>query len=34
MYYLGVDLGQKQDPTALALVQRIEYRDPYWGAEV
>ena len=20
MYYLGVDLGQKQDPTALALV--------------
>ena len=31
MYYLGVDLGQKQDPTALALVRRIEYRDPYGG---
>ena len=26
MYYLGVDLGQKRDPTALALVRRIEYR--------
>ena len=31
MHYLGVDLGQKQDPTALALVRRIEYRDPYGG---
>ena len=26
VYYLGVDLGQKQDPTALALVRRMEYR--------
>ena len=33
MYYLGVDLGQKQDPTALALVRRIEYRDPYGGPQ-
>ena len=31
MYYLGVDLGQKQDPTALALVRRVEHRDPYGG---
>jgi len=31
MYYLGVDLGQKQDPTALALVRRVEYRCPYGG---
>ncbi len=31
MHYLGVDLGQKQDPTALALVRRIEYRDAYGG---
>ena len=31
MYYLGVDLGQKQDPTALALVRRIEYRNPFGG---
>ena len=31
MYYLGVDLGQKQDPTALALVRRMEYRCAYGG---
>lgn len=31
MYYLGVDLGQKRDPTALALVRRIEYRCAYGG---
>jgi len=31
VYFLGIDLGQRQDPTALALVRRLEYRDPYGG---
>ena len=32
MYFAGLDLGQKQDPTALALVEWAEHRGA-WDAE-
>jgi hypothetical protein len=31
MFYLGLDLGKKRDPAALALVERIDRGRPYQG---
>ena len=30
MIYLGLDLGQSQDPSALAIVERLEPANPPW----
>jgi hypothetical protein len=31
-YFVGVDLGQSRDPTAVAVVRRVEYPKPVGGA--
>jgi len=33
MFYLGLDLGQRVDHTALAVVERLERARPYGEAE-
>ena len=33
MYFAGLDLGQRQDPTAMAVVERAEYAGA-WDAVV
>ena len=33
MYYLGLDLGQKKDHTAFAVVERIDHRRAFQGTE-
>jgi hypothetical protein len=32
-YFVGVDLGQSRDPTAIAIVRRVELADPAAAAE-
>ncbi len=32
MFFLGIDLGQRRDNTAIAIVEKIETRTP-WGTE-
>ena len=32
-YFVGVDLGQSRDPTAIAVVRRVELADPAAAAE-
>src|SRR5580698_2669959 len=31
MFYLGLDLGQRHDPTAIAVVERMDLQRPYHG---
>ncbi len=33
MHYLGLDLGQRHDNSAIAVVERVEYRSAYGGTE-
>jgi hypothetical protein len=33
MFYLGLDLGQRHDPTAIAVVERMERVRPWQGTE-
>jgi hypothetical protein len=32
-YFVGVDLGQSRDPTAIAIVRRVELADPAAAVE-